>query len=184
MAFQNFHLLIPYKLGEHKHSICRTQPGTEKALKNSELHEKQGPLFLHLEISWKGYCVPTPLQEDFLWSSMAWQSCWEGCEVRLQLPWFSRHRSVWPRVDKDTGAQPCRHRGRSHPLSILHQRMLSPRGCVDPGHYQITIRSHLTRKESFHKRTEFSCPSQDIHATVFKTDSQQGPPQGALLNTL
>ena len=88
MAFQSFHLLIPYKLGEHKHSICRTQPGTEKAPKNSEWHEKQGPLFLHLEISWKGYCVPTPLQEDFLWSSMAWQGCWEGCEVRLHFRGF------------------------------------------------------------------------------------------------
>lgn len=101
-----------------------------------------------------------------------------GCEVRLQPPCFPRHRSAWPLGDKDTGAQPCRHQ-RSHPLSILHQLTRSVLGgCVDPGHYQITICLHLTQKESFHKRTEFSCPSQDIHATVFKTDSQVRPPQG------
>ena len=67
---------------------------------------------------------------------------------------------------------------------ILHQWMVRPSGCVDPGHHQITICSHLTWKESCHKRTEFSCPSQDIHATVFKIENQQGPTRGALLTIL
>ena len=117
MAFQSFHLLIPYKSGEHKDSICRTQPGTEKALKKTRCMKSK----VHYFSIWKFLGRITVSLH--LSRKIFWKVPWPDRAAESGVTWDSTLRSFPTTVlsglkcAKDTGAQPCHHRRQSHSLS-------------------------------------------------------------------
>ena len=172
MAFQSFHLLIPWKLGEHKHSVCRTQSSTEKALKKLVAQKARSIIFPFGNFL-EGLLCPYA-------SSGRFSVKFHGLTELLRAAWKATPPSavsllcLGASMPKVQALSLITVGGSLTLCPILHQWTVSPGGCVDPGHYQITICSHLTWKESFHKRTEFSCPSQDIHAQ-FSSVAQSCP---------